>query len=397
MKITRIRTLVGNENPERGGRNWTFVVIETDEGITGIGDATLEDKEQTVIAAVGDYEPYLIGADPTRIEWIWQRLYRHGFWRGGVALLTAISAIEHALWDISAKALNVPVYRLLGGAARDRVRLYTHFGPSQSLRTDPHATSDDVIKSAIDHARQIVEEEGFTALKTGPFPPQAAVDERHWISHAVNLAEAFRAAFGDRVDLMYDCHGRPRPAVGIRLARALEPYKLLFLEEPCPPENVDAMSKISEARASTDLATGERLFTKWGFRELLEKQVVDIIQPDPAHDGGILETRKIAAMAETYYVQVAPHNPYGPVATAVGIQLGACIPNFLILEHARSPFFKTVQRDPLPIKNGMVELADLADRPGLGVEIDEAALASQPYKRRLYRGLFDTQGGVSDL
>jgi galactonate dehydratase len=257
--------------------------------------------------------------------------------------------------------------------------------------------SADAIKSAIDHARQIVDEEGFTALKCGPFPPEDVVDERGWIAHAVGLAEAFRAAFGDRVDLMYDCHGRPRPSIGVRLARALEPYRLLFLEEPCPPENIEAMAKIGEARASTDLATGERLYTKWGFRELLEKQVVDIIQPDPAHDGGILETRKIAAMAETYYVQVAPHNPYGPVATAVGLQLGACLPNFLILEHARSPFFRAVQREPLPIKHGHVELAALAERPGLGVEIDEAVLARQPYQRRHYRGLFDASGAVSDL
>jgi galactonate dehydratase len=394
VKITRVRTLVANENPARGGRNWTFVIVETDEGIAGVGEATLEDKEQTVIAAVGDYAPYLIGEDPTRIEWLWQRMYRHGFWRPGVALLTAISAIEHALWDITGKALGVPVYRLLGGACRERVRLYTHFGPSQSLRNAPAASADDAIKSAIDAARQIVEEEGFTALKTGPFPPQAVADERGWVRYAVKLAEAFRDAFGERVDLMYDCHGRPRPAVAVRLARALEPYGLLFLEEPTPPDNVDAMRKVSEARPSIDIATGERLFTKWGFRDLLEKQVVDVIQPDPAHDGGILETRKIAALAESYYVAVAPHNPYGPVATAVGVHLGACLPNFLILEHARSPFFRAVQREPIEIKDGYVELPT---RPGLGVELDEAALARQPYQRRLYRGLFDAAGAPVDL
>lgn len=391
MKITRLRTLVANENPERGGRNWTVVFVETDEGITGIGDATLEDKEQTVIAAVSDYEPYLIGEDPTRIEWLWQRMYRHGFWRAGVALLTAISAIEHALWDINGKILGVPVYRLLGGACRDRVRLYTHFGPSQSLGNEPAA---DSIKSAIDNARRIVEEEGFTALKTGPFPRQEAVDEREWIDHAVRLADAFRQAFGSKVDLMYDCHGRPRPAVALRLARALEPYNLLFLEELVPPDNIEAMRKVSEARPSVDIATGERLFTKWGFRELLEKQIVDIIQPDPAHDGGILETRKIAAMAESYYVQVAPHNPYGPVATAVGIHLGACIPNFLILEHARSPFFLAAQKEPLAIEDGY---AALPTKPGLGVELDEEAFARQPYQRRLYRGLFDRDGAVVDV
>jgi galactonate dehydratase len=317
-------------------------------------------------------------------------MYRHGFWRGGVVLLTAISAIEHALWDINGKALGVPVYRLLGGACRDRVRLYTHFGPSQSMTGD----SDNSIKSAIDNARRIVEEEGFTALKTGPFPRQDVVDERAWVDHAVRLADAFRQAFGDSVDLMYDCHGRPRPAVAVRLARALEPYKLLFLEEPVPPDNVDAMLKVSQARPSIDIATGERLFTKWGFRELLEKQVVDVIQPDPAHDGGILETRKIAAMAESYYVQVAPHNPYGPVGTAVGIQLGGCIPNFLILEHARSPFFRAVQRDPIVIKDGYVELND---KPGLGIDLDETVLARQSYQRRNYRGLFDATGAVVDL
>ncbi len=381
MKITRLRTIVANENPERIGRNWTFVVVETDEGISGVGEATLEDKEQTVVAAVGDFEPYLIGEDPTRIEWLWQRMYRHGFWRGGVVLLTAISAIEHALWDITGRALGVPVYKLLGGAARQRVRLYTHFGGRS-------------IEEAIDNARRIVEEEGFTALKTGPFPYQEAVEERGWVDHAVKLADAFRQAFGERVDLMYDCHGRPRPAVAVRLARALEPYRLLFLEEPVPPDNVDAMRKVSEARPSIDIATGERLFTKWGYRDLLEKQVVDIIQPDPAHDGGILETRKIAAMAEAYYVQVAPHNPYGPIATAVGVHLGACIPNFLILEHARSPFFRAVQREPLPIKDGYVELPT---RPGLGIDLDEAVLARQPYQRRLYRGLFDATGAVVDV
>jgi galactonate dehydratase len=377
MKIREIKTLLAF-----GGRQtWVFVLVETDAGITGIGEASLEGKELAVQAAVNELARFLIGRDPTRIEQNWQIMYRHGFWRGGVVLNTALSGIEQALWDILGKELGVPVYRLLGGAARDRVQLYTHCGGH---------TPDELARNAQDLVAK-----GWRALKIGSLGFESFANEGQCIEAVTRRVRAMREAVGPEVMIMMDAHGRHTPAQAIRLARALEPYDLFFLEEPVPPDNVDAFKRLAEAGLNINIATGERLFTKWGYRELLEGQYVDIIQPDVCHDGGILETRKIAAMAETYYVRVAPHNPNGPVATAASIHLGACLPNFVILEYAQNqPWRDQVLRKPLEIVNGYVALPT---EPGLGVELNYEAIAKLPYKPLDYSGAFWPDGGVADI
>lgn len=375
MKIVDVKTSI-MESP---GREYVFVKVQTDEGIHGWGEATLEMKQGTVAAAVHDLQGYVLGEDPTRIDYLWQRMYRHGFWRGGVAILSGLSAIEQALWDITGKAYGQPVYKLLGGAVRDYIPCYTHTG-------DPN------------RARELMEE-GWRAFKFGPGGRRAngnVVDERELVRSTATAYEAMRKTVGDEVQLMCDCHGRFRPAVAIRLGKALEPYGLTFFEEPVPPDNIMALKNVREAGLSMDLATGERAFTKWGYRELIEHQLVDVIQPDICHDGGIKETLKIAAMAETYNILVAPHNPNGPVGTAASVHAAAVMPNFSILEYALSPTRDACQAgDVFKAVNGRIELPT---KPGLGVELDEDYLARHPWTGvKIWPGLRFADGGITDV
>ncbi|MEM3467019.1 MAG: galactonate dehydratase, partial [Candidatus Jordarchaeales archaeon] len=296
---------------------WLFLKMYTDEGIIGYGEPTLEGRTRTVEMAVRELERYLIGKDPLRIEHHWQAMYRGTFYRGGPVLMSAISGIEQAMWDILGKKLGVPVYQLLGGRCRDKIRVYAHFGGR---------TPEEYAKNALAKVEQ-----GFTALKTTLFEAVRPVDSFSLVKKAVERFKAVRDAVGDDVDIAIDCHGRLSPAMAIRIAKALEPYYPMFLEEPCLPENVDTMATIARS-TSIPIATGERLFTKWGFREVVEKQAASILQPDLSHAGGIMECKKIAAMAETYYATIAPHCPLGPIALAACIQLDACTPNFLIQE-----------------------------------------------------------------
>jgi galactonate dehydratase len=307
-------------------------------------------------------------------------MYRHGFWRGGVVLNSALSGIEQALWDIKGKTLGVPVYDLLGGRTRDRVRVYTHCGGST-----PEAVAE--------RALELVDA-GYTALKFGSWREDDD-DERAAVRWVTRLMESVRRAVGPDVDLMVDNHGRSSPAGALAMARALEPYGLLFFEEPTPPDNLQALEKVAAAKPNLPLATGERLFTKWGFQDLLVGQLVDVVQPDICHAGGILECHTIAMMAEAGYVKVAPHNPNGPVATAASVQLAAAIPNFLILEWAQSePHRSEVQRVGPRIEAGYV---NLPTGPGLGVELDPDVIAAYPYVATDYRGAFAVDGSVVDV
>ena len=374
MKAVEIKTYI----VESPGRDYVFVKVQTDEGIHGWGEGTLEMKQGTVAAAVRDLQGFVLGEDPTRVDYLWQRMYRHAFWRGGEAVLSAISAIEQALWDITGKAYGQPVYKLLGGAVRDYIPCYTHTGePQRALR---------------------LMEEGWRAFKFGPSGRRdtAVVDERQMVRDTARAYETMRKAVGTGVELMCDCHGRWRPSVAIRLGKALEPYDLLFFEEPVPPDNVMALKTVREAGLTMDLATGERAFTKWGYRELVENQLVDVIQPDICHVGGIKEILKIAAIAETYSIVVAPHNPNGPVGTAASVHASACTPNFLILEYALSPTRDECQAgDVLKAVNGRIELPT---KPGLGIELDESYLESHPWQGvKPERGLFYADGGVADV
>lgn len=344
---------------------WLFLKVHTDEGIVGYGEPILEGRARTVEMAVRELGEHLMGEDPLRIEHLWQTMYRGAFYRGGPILTSAISGVEEALWDILGKHLNVPVYQLLGGAVRERIRLYAHAGG---------ATPEECAENALRRVR-----EGFTALKTTPFGAVRIVDTLEVVKKAEARIRAMREAVGDKVDIAIDCHGRLSPVMAIRMAKALEPYHPMFLEEPCLPENVDTMVTVARS-TSIPIATGERLFTKWGFREVLEKQAASILQPDLSHAGGIFECRKIAAMAEAYYAAVAPHCPLGPIALASCIQLDACTPNFLIQEHVT--LGDGYLKEPFRLKNGYI---DVPKKPGLGIELDEEAL-----REKLFDGSWHT-------
>lgn len=370
MKITKLETLFVKPR-------WLFLKVHTDEGIVGWGEPVVEGRSQTTAAAVHEIGRYLIGQDPRRIEHHWQAIYRGQFYRGGPVLCSALSGIEQALWDITGKWLGQPVYQLLGGATRDKIRMYGWVHGERA---------DDYIQSA-----QVRLDAGFTAVKFSVPDALHIVDKPIMVDRFVESFAALRQAVGRHVDIGIDFHGRVSPAMAVRLAKALEQFDPMFIEEPVLPENIDAM--VTVARSTTiPIATGERLFTKWGFREVLEKQAAVILQPDLSHAGGILECKKIAAMAECYYGAIAPHCPLGPIALAACLQLDACIPNFLVQEHVTTG--EGYLKEPFTIKDGYI---DLPTKPGLGIEIDEEALAD-----KIYDGSWETprlwhdDGSVAD-
>ena len=378
MRITEVRTIIS----WAGLRNWVFVQIRTDTDLYGWGEGTLEGKERTVEQAIQQLAEGLIGQDPLAVEHHWQVLYRHGFWRGGVVLNSALAALDQALWDLRGKAWGVPVYALLGGPTRKHLRVYTHVGIYQ-----PELMIEDALRDVAD---------GYTAMKTGAWAGDSRLPEVERIAAFAERIGQLRAAVGPNVDLMVDDHGRGRPASGVRLMQALEPFDLFFLEEPTQPDDIEGLARVRAANPTMDLATGERLYSKWDFRALLEQRLVDVIQPDLCHAGGISECKKIAAMAEAYYVNVAPHNPQGPVATAAAAHLSMAIPNFHILEFVRSePYRDQALTEPWVVEAGNLLVPDL---PGLGVELNvETLQASTPRLSRVPRDAFAADGSVFDV
>ncbi len=360
MKITRITSIMA----DGGHRIIVFVKVETDQpGLIGWGEATLEGKPRAVVGCIQDMEPMIVGQDPRRVEHCWQILYRSGFWRMGVIGLTAISGIEQALWDIKGKDLGVPIYELLGGRVRDKVRCYTHFGGD---------TPEAMAESALSKKAK-----GWTAIKTVPVPITNVLDGPRKLDAAEAGLRAVRDAVGDDVDILLDMHGRLTPQMAIQYAKRFEPYTPLFIEEPCQAENPAVMARVANA-TTIPIATGERLFLRWGFREILETGGASLLQPDPCHCGGISETRKIATMAETYYAGLAPHNPYGPLATAVSVHIDLVSPNFVIQEMIDpdvAPEAQALVKEPLPVVDGHILPPT---KPGLGVEVDEAECAKRP-------------------
>ncbi len=365
MKITKVTSYTASDVIEHNKglsiSPFTIVKVDTDAGISGIAEATLETKENTVATCIKEFEQYLVGKDPLQIEKHWHTMYRGSYWTGGPVINTAISAIEVALWDIAGKHYNAPVYGLLGGPYRDKIRCYTSVAAS---------TPDELA----DNAEQAMKE-GFTAVKFMAY----GLHERMLVAveDAEKRCRAVRDRIGNEADIMLECHGRPSSSLALMLVTRLHKYHPLWIEEPLFAENVDAMAELRRL-SQIPIATGERLFTKWDFRELLEKQAAQIIQPDPIHCGGILETKKIAAMAEAYYVQTAPHCPYFHIALATAIQIDACIPNFLIQEGGRLRG-KWLVKEPLEVVNGYI---NLPTKPGLGVEVDLDAVEEHPYRPR---------------
>ena len=364
MKITRLELI-------KVKPRWMFLKMYTDTDIVGLGEPILEGHANAIEAVIKEYEEYLIGKDPMQIEHHLQALYRGGFYRGGPMMLSAISGIEQAMWDIKGKYYNCPVYEMLGGKCRYKIRMYTHVKVAGVAGDFPIEDMLKIAQSRLD--------EGYTALKYSIIPPIKAIESPANMQAHIDRFAAVREKIGKGVDLAIDFHGRVSPALAVRLIKDLEPYTPFFIEEPCLPENVDCMVNI--ARSTTvPIAAGERLFGKWEFRELIEKQAVSIVQPDICHCGGIFEGRKIATMAELYFGSLAPHNPLGPISLASCLQLDACTPNFLAQEHPgnldKSDLGVGYIKEPFVIKDGYI---DVPTKPGLGVELDEKALADKIY------------------
>lgn len=346
LKVTRLETFLVKPR-------WLFLKVHTNAGIVGLGEPVTEGRSLTCATAVKEIEPYLIGKDPRRVAHHWQAIYRHAFYRGGPVLTSALSGIDQALWDIKGKALGVPVYELFGGPTRDRVRVYAHAGN-------------------LDNVKQRLKE-GFTAFKTGPARrrPARYVETPAQVQYAAERFAELRKLVGDDVDIGCDFHGAISPATARLLIKALEPYNPMFIEEPINCQNHDVMAEIARG-THLPIATGERVFTKWGFREVLEKRAATILQPDMCHAGGITEVRLIAGMAEAYYAAIAPHNPLGPISLAAGVQLAASIPNFLCQEQVS--LGEGYLKQPFKVRDGYL---DLPTGPGLGIELDENAIADK--------------------
>lgn len=370
MKITDVDTTVVNADM----RNWVFVRVTTENPeYVGWGEASLEWKTRAVVGAVEDLERMVTGEDPRRIEHLYQKMHRQSFWRQGVIGMSAISGIEQALWDIKGKHLNVPVYELLGGQVRDRVRMYTHLGGGDMESV--YETFD--VEPLIEKAKAVIED-GYTAVKVVFVPYSKPLEGIPKTKKFARLMRELREAVGDEMDIMVDFHGRTSPAVAIDYIQAIEEYDPYFCEEPVPPENTDALA---EVRASVDapIATGERLVRRDQFRPVFEQRACHVIQPDLCHCGGLMEAKKIASMAETYEMGVAPHNPLGPVANAAALHFALSTPNFLIQEDMLQdvPWRWDVVDHSLETEDGYWLPVD---EPGLGIEVDEDAAAEHPFE-----------------
>ena len=391
LKITKIETLVCNARM----RNWIFVKVLTDQpGLYGWGEATLEWHTRGVIGAIQDLEQLLIGEDPTRVEYLWQVMYRQHFWHGnGIVRGTAISGIDIALWDIVGKVHGVPCHKLWGGPVRDTIRLYSHLGGGKM--EDFYETTPGDANRFADLAIKTVED-GFTAFKTMAVPETMPLEGLKPVKYAEACVSAMRDAVGDEIDIMVDCHARPSPRMGHLFAQALDPYGLYWFEEPCWPEAADDIAAIQRA-VKTPIATGERLVGIHAFRDLLEKRACSVIQPDITHCGGLSEARRIAALAEAYRVAMAPHNPQGPVSTAASIEFGFATPSYIICEavHRDVPWRKDVVSEGFEVEpKGRIVRPN--SRPGLGIEINEKEVAKHPFEQELPQRSFYSDGSPGD-
>jgi len=347
---------------------WLFLRVETSDGTVGWGEPVVEGRSKTVATAVEElFEAYLLGEDPTPIEDHWQTMYRGGFYRGGPVLMSAIAGIDQALWDIKGKQFGAPIAELLGGPARDRMRVYQWIGGDRP---------SDVGEMAADAVDQ-----GFSALKMNATSELQRIDNPEAIDRVRKRVSAVRDAVGPSVDIGLDFHGRVSKPMAKRLAVAVEPYEPFFIEEPVLPEHNDVLGEIT-AQTSIPIATGERMFSRWDFKQVFEQGTVDLIQPDLSHAGGITEVKKIAAMAEAYDVAMAPHCPLGPIALASCLQIDFCSPNALVQEQSLDIHYNEESdvldylADPsvFDYEDGFV---DILGGPGLGIDIDEEHVREQ--------------------
>ncbi len=347
--------------------NWVFVKVYTDEGIDGVGEATLEYKEEALLGALQHIKEYLVGKNPLDIEKHFHDIYRDAYWRGGPVLMSALSAVECALWDILGKSLNVPVYQLMGGRVNDKVRIYVN-GWFAGAKTPEEFGQK---------AKEAVKR-GITAMKWDPFGKNYMNISNAELDLALQRIAAVREAVGNNVDLLIEGHGRFNIPTGIKIAKELEQFKPFFFEEPVPPDNLDALKAVKD-KSPVAISAGERLYTRWDYRPMFDKMAADYIQPDISHAGGIMELKKIAAEAESRYIPFAPHNPSGPVANAATLQLAATCPNFCILEimYDDVAYRKDVTTEDLHYEDGYITIPN---KPGLGIEINEEECAKHPYQ-----------------
>jgi galactonate dehydratase len=357
LKITGLKTFVVNA----GSLNWVFCKIYTNAGLVGLGEGSVTSKESTVAQAIMEQERYLIGKDPSDIELLWQGMFRDPRWRGGPILNSAISAVEIALWDILGQAFGVPIYKLLGGAARTKIRMYLDVG----------STPEDFLRA---------KELGYTAGKMTPLSATGnVVEPNSMIRNGVKRVEAVRKAVGDEFDIAVDAHGRCTTTMAIDFCTRVEEFGLLWVEEPTQLEDLGELALLRE-KTKTHLATGERSFTKFGFADFCSRHLVDYIQPDVCHAGGIMELKKIGVLAETYRIQMAPHNPQSYVSTMASLHVDATTPCSSIQEStlSNSEWIKELFDGLGPdVRAGY---AELPTRPGLGVTLNEKVAAAHPYK-----------------
>ena len=362
MKITDIKTFV----VDCFRTNWVFVKVYTDEGICGVGEGTLEYKEKALCGAIEHIKSYLIGKDPRTIEKHYHDIYRDAYWRGGAVLMSALSAVECALWDILGKSLGVPVYQLLGGKVNEDCRIYVNGWFSGAKTPDEFA---EKAKMAV--------KRGVTAMKWDPFGKSYLQISNKDLDTALECVAKVREAVGNDVDLLIEGHGRFDVPTGIKIAKELEQFKPMWFEEPVPPNNIEALKAVRD-KSPVAISAGERLYTRFDYNRLFSLRAADYIQPDVSHAGGIMELKKIAAVAEAAYIPFAPHNPSGPVANAATLQLAACCPNFCILEimYSDVDYRKNVTDENLIYENGRIKIGD---KPGLGIELNEEECLKHPY------------------
>ncbi len=380
MEITDVTSYLTNES----GAPSVFLKIETDAGITGYGESTIHFFPQAAYGMLQDLRPYLIGEDPERIEYLWQSCFRRLFMRGGPVTGAAVSGIDMALWDIKGKALGVPVYQLLGGLAREKVRLYGHCSGH---------SPEEVAEQAKARA-----DRGITAIRFRGLQKYDAIglhDHQTAVDQQVEFTAAIREAVGEKVDILVECHGRYDPEWVIQLAERVKPYHPFFIEDPIRHENPDAMALVRD-KVDLPLAAGERYHSKWEFRELINNHYVNYVRPDICHCGGITEMRKIAAMAETNYIHVVPHNNAGPLGTAASMHVSLALANVVLLEGPWSNRDRTRTDIVSPFPSIEEGYALPLDAPGLGIEFDEAVAMSNVFKAKEMPKLNAFDGSVRD-
>jgi galactonate dehydratase len=358
LKITKLETFIHRNS-------WVFVKISTDAGIVGWGEM-LKDKSKACAAEALETAKYLVGQDPRPITHHWQAIYRHGFYRGGAVLTAVLSGIDMALWDIKGKALGLPVHELLGGPTRQRIRVY-------GSRADVEAGRCTAMKGA---------------LRADDRGAYKYVESAGYVQRAAKSFADMREKLGPDIDIAFDFHGVVQPQTAMLLIKAIEPYQPFFVEEPIQCQDVEGMAEIA-SKTHLPIATGERIFTKWGFRDVLTKRAATIIQPDICYAGGITELRLIAGMAESYYVPLAPHNPQGPCSLAASCQIAAAIPNFLIQEQGVKTH-DNLLKNPFKSEKGYLPVSSA---PGLGIEMDEDKFMAQVGEPQPYQRTYDRDDG----